>query len=100
MSVQQTEDNYSCRINQPFSVVILSLSSHNTEKVIYFLLLERKRRKPATEDEDEPAKKPEAEPVDPPKKRLDATRLNGSNNLFYGQISEGSPLTPRRQAFK
>lgn len=74
--------------------------SHNTEKVIYFLLLERKRRKPATEDEEEPAKKVEAEPVDPPKKRLDATRLNGSNNLFYGQISEGSPLTPRRQAFK
>lgn len=74
--------------------------SHNTEKVIYFLLLERKRRKPATEDEDEPTKKPEAEPVDPPKKRLDATRLNGSNNLYYGQISEGSPLTPRRQAFK
>lgn len=81
-------------INDPF------LFSHNTEKVIYFLLLERKRRKPATEDDEEPTKKVEAEPVDPPKKRLDTSRLNGSNNLYYGQISEGSPLTPRRQAFK
>lgn len=68
--------------------------------MIYFLLLERKRRKPATEDEEEPTKKVEAEPVDPPKKRLDSCRLNGSNSLYYGQISEGSPLTPRRQAFK
>ena len=30
-----------------------SFFSHNTEKVIYFLLLERKRRKPAYEDDAE-----------------------------------------------
>lgn len=75
--------------------------SHNTEKVIYFLLLERKRRKPALEDEEEPSKtKENTESIDPPKKRLDTCRLNGANSFNFGQISEGSPLTPRRQAFK
>ena len=76
--------------------------SHNTEKVIYFLLLERKRRRPALEDDDE-AIRPRndvAETSDPPKKRLDTCRINGQNCLHFGQISEGSPLTPRRQAFK
>ncbi|KAL5290478.1 BRSK1 family protein [Megaselia abdita] len=75
-------------------------SHHNTEKVIYFLLLERKRRKPALEDEEEPSKtKENTESIDPPKKRLDTCRLNGANSFNFGQISEGSPLTPRRQAF-
>ncbi|XP_037031794.1 serine/threonine-protein kinase BRSK2 isoform X1 [Bradysia coprophila] len=75
--------------------------NHNTEKVIYFLLLERKRRRPALEDDDE-AIRPRndvAETADPPKKRLDTCRINGQNCLNFGQISEGSPLTPRRQAF-
>lgn len=83
--------------------IILKLCfSHNTEKVIYFLLLERKRRRPALEDDDE-AIRPRndvAETADPPKKRLDTCRINGQNCLNFGQISEGSPLTPRRQAFK
>ncbi|XP_033237815.1 serine/threonine-protein kinase BRSK1 isoform X3 [Drosophila pseudoobscura] len=76
-------------------------SSHNTEKVIYFLLLERKRRRPALEDDDEIAQKSRSEldAVDPPRKRLDTCRINGTNAPSYGQISEGSPLTPRRQAF-
>jgi len=76
--------------------------SHNTEKVIYFLLLERKRRRPALEDDDEIAQKSRSEldAVDPPRKRLDTCRINGTNAPSYGQISEGSPLTPRRQAFK
>lgn len=81
--------------------------SHNTEKVIYFLLLERKRRRPALEDDDE-AIRPRSEAtaatsvetVDPPKKRLDTCRINGQNCLNFGQISEGSPVTTRRQAFK
>uniref|UniRef100_T1GZX7 Protein kinase domain-containing protein n=1 Tax=Megaselia scalaris TaxID=36166 RepID=T1GZX7_MEGSC len=72
---------------------------HNTEKVIYFLLLERKRRKPALEDDEESSKKDTTESLDPPKKRLDTCRLNGANSFNFGQISEGSPLTPRRQAF-
>ncbi|XP_023162092.1 serine/threonine-protein kinase BRSK1 isoform X2 [Drosophila hydei] len=76
-------------------------ASHNTEKVIYFLLLERKRRRPALEDDDEIAQKSrnELDTVDPPRKRLDKCRINGTNAPSYGQISEGSPLTPRRQAF-
>ncbi|EDV98039.1 serine/threonine-protein kinase BRSK1 [Drosophila grimshawi] len=76
-------------------------ASHNTEKVIYFLLLERKRRRPALEDDEEFAQKSrsELEAVDPPRKRLDKCRINGTNAPSYGQISEGSPLTPRRQAF-
>ncbi|XP_037936868.1 serine/threonine-protein kinase BRSK1 isoform X2 [Teleopsis dalmanni] len=76
-------------------------SNHNTEKVIYFLLLDRKRRRPALEDDDEIAQKSRSEldAVDPPRKRLDTCRINGTNSTSYGQISEGSPLTPRRQAF-
>ncbi|XP_037827187.1 serine/threonine-protein kinase BRSK2-like, partial [Lucilia sericata] len=76
-------------------------STHNTEKVIYFLLLDRKRRRPALEDDEEIAQKSrsELEAADPPRKRLDTCRINGTNSTSYGQISEGSPLTPRRQAF-
>lgn len=69
--------------------------------MIYFLLLERKRRRPAVED-DEDVLRPRndiIEIADPPRKRLDTCRLNGSSSLSYGQISEGSPLTSRRQTF-
>ncbi|KPI96240.1 Serine/threonine kinase SAD-1 [Papilio xuthus] len=66
---------------------------HNTEKVIYFLLLERKRRRPARDDEPRPPAP--APPGDPPRKRLDTCRVNGQSAQF-GQISEGSPITPRR----
>ncbi|XP_019536181.1 serine/threonine-protein kinase BRSK2 [Aedes albopictus] len=76
--------------------------NHNTEKVIYFLLLDRKRRRPAVED-DEDVLRPRndiIEIADPPRKRLDTCRINGSSSLSsYGQISEGSPLTSRRQTF-
>ncbi|XP_070506604.1 serine/threonine-protein kinase BRSK2 isoform X4 [Chironomus tepperi] len=74
-------------------------SHHNTEKVIYFLLLDRKRRRPALEDDDETRKSDVIEVMDPPRKRLDTCRINGSSSLSYGQISEGSPLTPRRSTF-
>ncbi|XP_073839591.1 BRSK family serine/threonine-protein kinase sugar-free frosting isoform X3 [Musca autumnalis] len=76
-------------------------TTHNTEKVIYFLLLDRKRRRPALEDDDEITQKSRSEldSADPPRKRLDTCRINGTNSPSYGQISEGSPLTPRRQAF-
>nr|XP_024216980.1 serine/threonine-protein kinase BRSK2 [Halyomorpha halys] len=71
--------------------------NHNTEKVIYFLLLERKRRRPALEDEAEQVvARVRAESSDPPRKRVD-TCLNGAKSLQYAQISEGSPITPRRQ---
>ncbi|XP_053621871.1 serine/threonine-protein kinase BRSK2 isoform X2 [Plodia interpunctella] len=70
---------------------------HNTEKVIYFLLLERKRRRPAREDEPRPAA-PAPAPLDAPRKRLDTCRVNGQS-AHFGQISEGSPITPRRSQF-
>ncbi|XP_015121861.1 serine/threonine-protein kinase BRSK2 [Diachasma alloeum] len=77
--------------------------NHNTEKVIYFLLLERKRRRPACEDELEVMRggirggTSQLE-TDPPRKRIDTCRVNGSTALQLGQISQGSPLTPRRQS--
>lgn len=77
--------------------------SHNTEKVIYFLLLERKRRRPACEDELEGIRiglrgsSGQLE-ADPPRKRVDTCRVNGNTALNLGQISHGSPLTPRRQS--
>ncbi|KAF7987471.1 hypothetical protein HCN44_003233 [Aphidius gifuensis] len=76
--------------------------NHNTEKVIYFLLLERKRRRPACEDEMEAMRSglrntSVQSESDPPKKRVDTCRVNGSAALNLGQISHGSPLTPRRQ---
>ncbi|XP_037303185.1 serine/threonine kinase SAD-1-like, partial [Manduca sexta] len=70
---------------------------HNTEKVIYFLLLERKRRRPARDDEPRPPAP--AAPADPPRKRLDTCRVNGQS-AHFGQISEGSPITPRRSQFR
>ncbi|XP_075218884.1 BRSK family serine/threonine-protein kinase sugar-free frosting isoform X2 [Lycorma delicatula] len=75
--------------------------NHNTEKVIYFLLLERKRRRPALEDETEQVvARVRAESSDPPRKRVDTCVINGSSAMQFGQISEGSPLTPRRQPFQ
>ncbi|XP_054280711.1 serine/threonine-protein kinase BRSK2 isoform X1 [Macrosteles quadrilineatus] len=72
--------------------------NHNTEKVIYFLLLERKRRRPAVEDETEQvAARVRAESSDPPRKRVDTCLINGTNVMQFAQISEGSPVTPRRQ---
>ncbi|XP_043270166.1 serine/threonine-protein kinase BRSK2 isoform X2 [Venturia canescens] len=77
--------------------------NHNTEKVIYFLLLERKRRRPACEDELEVMRSrirstSGQSEADPPRKRVDTCRVNGSAALNLGQISHGSPLTPRRQS--
>ncbi|XP_076313284.1 serine/threonine-protein kinase BRSK2-like isoform X4 [Tachypleus tridentatus] len=53
--------------------------SHNTEKVIYFLLLDRKRRKPAYEDETEIIIRNRSESgiSDPPRKRVDTCQVNG-----------------------
>uniref|UniRef100_A0A1B6D1M0 non-specific serine/threonine protein kinase n=1 Tax=Clastoptera arizonana TaxID=38151 RepID=A0A1B6D1M0_9HEMI len=75
--------------------------SHNTEKVIYFLLLERKRRRPALEDEAEQViARVKPENHDPPRKRVDSCVINGTGALQFAQISEGSPVTPRRQTFQ
>ncbi|KAJ9589453.1 hypothetical protein L9F63_017356, partial [Diploptera punctata] len=73
--------------------------NHNTEKVIYFLLLERKRRRPAFEDDTEAIVRVRSESSDPPRKRIDTCKVNGTATYQFGQISEGSPVTPRRQQF-
>ncbi|ETN70175.1 hypothetical protein NECAME_04996 [Necator americanus] len=49
---------------------------HNTEKMVYFLLLDRKRRRPAQEDETEIVLRGSAQHNDPPKKRTDSARAN------------------------
>ncbi|GFT07966.1 hypothetical protein NPIL_565171, partial [Nephila pilipes] len=86
---------------------------HNTEKVVYFLLLDRKRRKPAYEDEAESIIRNRSEsgkelntfmlrneqffftsvafstslpcsvPADPPRKRVDTCHLNGRSGPRY-----------------
>ncbi|KAM7537786.1 hypothetical protein Aperf_G00000077253 [Anoplocephala perfoliata] len=68
---------------------------HNTEKVIYFLLLDRKIRSPCYEDPDEIRTRSS---TDPPRKRIDSLRigLNGTTRLSLGDLSEGSPLAGRR----
>ncbi|CAG7836204.1 unnamed protein product, partial [Allacma fusca] len=86
--------------------------NHNTEKVIYFLLLDRKRRKPAREDENEcinlvrrdstsstsNMSSSTSTSIDPPRKRID--KVNGNTTAYqFERISEGSPITPRRHLY-
>lgn len=87
---------------QKLSILILILLflnflfSHNTEKVIYFLLLERKKRRPANED-DTIAVKNTKNSFDPPKKRVDTCKMIDDIDSNFSQISAGSPATPRKQ---
>ncbi|KAH9394599.1 Serine/threonine-protein kinase brsk1 [Tyrophagus putrescentiae] len=71
----------------------LLTSTHNTEKVIYFLLLDRKRRKPSYEDETECIIRNRSESADPPRKRVD-TRPGKSYRAEM--LASGSPIAPRR----
>ncbi|VDD95913.1 unnamed protein product [Enterobius vermicularis] len=66
---------------------------HNTEKMVYFLLLDRKRRKPAREDEAEIVTRHCNQILDPPRKRTDSVR---PSRYPVGSISEGSPINPRK----
>ncbi|CAH1786166.1 unnamed protein product [Owenia fusiformis] len=75
-------------------VQALLSSRHNTEKVVYFLLLDRKLRNPSLDDGEDIKTKTES--ADPPRKRIDTVQLNGSPRLSLGNISEGSPIAPRR----
>ncbi|CAG2118988.1 unnamed protein product [Medioppia subpectinata] len=72
-------------------------TNHNTEKVIYFLLLDRKRRRPCFEDETESIIRNRSESADPPRKRVDV-RPGGSSTPRHTPdiLAEGSPITPRR----
>ncbi|KAL3982674.1 Protein kinase domain family protein [Acanthocheilonema viteae] len=66
---------------------------HNTEKMVYFLLLDRKRRRPAHEDETEVVLRGPNLNHDPPRKRTDSSR---PSRYPFGSISEGSPINPRK----
>lgn len=71
-------------------------AEHNTEKVIYFLLLDRKKRKPSYEDDTEVMVRARCGSSDPPRKRIDHCKMNG---VCFNQLSEGSPITPRRNLY-
>lgn len=71
--------------------------NHNTEKVIYFLLLDRKKRRPSYEDESDVVVRNRCGSQDPPKKRIDS--YSWKNGFTYSQLSRGSPITPRRQLY-
>uniref|UniRef100_A0AC34REG7 Protein kinase domain-containing protein n=1 Tax=Panagrolaimus sp. JU765 TaxID=591449 RepID=A0AC34REG7_9BILA len=66
---------------------------HNTEKMVYFLLLDRKRRRPAQEDETEVVLRSSNHNLDPPRKRTDTSK---TSRYAFGSISEGSPINPRK----
>ncbi|CAF0995890.1 unnamed protein product [Adineta ricciae] len=81
-------------------------SKHNTEKVIYFLLLDRKMRQPSYEDAEDA--KHRSRSADVPQKRVDRHRSNGIGQSpnpnahrpgIVSQLAEGSPLVPRRQLY-
>ncbi|KIH61360.1 hypothetical protein ANCDUO_08369 [Ancylostoma duodenale] len=61
--------------------------------MVYFLLLDRKRRRPAQEDETEIVLRGSAQHNDPPKKRTDSAR---ANRYAVGSIADGSPINPRK----
>ena len=75
----------------------LTSPSSIAEKVIYFLLLDRKKRKPSYEDETEVLVRARCGSSDPPRKRVDHCKLNG---ITYNQLSQGSPVTPRRNLYR
>ena len=68
-----------------------------SEKVIYFLLLDRKKRKPSHEDDTEVIVRNRCGSQDPPRKRIDSYSKNG---FSYTELSQGSPITPRRKLYK
>ena len=80
-----------------FSRPIIQFLFFIAEKVIYFLLLDRKQRKPSFEDETEVLVRARCGSSDPPRKRVDHCKLNG---VTYSQLSQGSPITPRRNLYR
>ncbi|XP_064602017.1 LOW QUALITY PROTEIN: serine/threonine-protein kinase BRSK2-like [Liolophura sinensis] len=92
--VLSTMNSLQCFKDKDKLVQELLNTKHNTEKVVYFLLLDRKLRNPSIEDDVEIKSKTES--ADPPRKRVDAVQLNGQPRLSLGSISEGSPVASRR----
>ncbi|CAG2225555.1 BRSK [Mytilus edulis] len=78
-------------------------SKHNTEKVVYFLLLDRKLRNPSIEDEIDI--KTRSESADPPRKRIDVVQLNGQNGQPRRKASlsgstSSSPVTSPQMSLR
>ncbi|KRZ96675.1 Serine/threonine kinase SAD-1 [Trichinella sp. T8] len=63
-------------------------NKHNAEKVIYFVLLDRKMKRPVSEDDDPNCLKLVKTNADPPRKRMDFSRNVYQN---FSCISDGSP---------
>ncbi|XP_071830597.1 serine/threonine-protein kinase BRSK2-like [Apostichopus japonicus] len=68
---------------------------HNTEKVIYALLLDRKHRRPSTEDDLD--LRARSDSVDPPRKRVDSFHRRRSERKSLDLHRESS-LSPARRA--
>jgi BR serine/threonine kinase len=79
-------------INFKLYVFVVILKRHNTEKVIYFLLLERKLKNPCQEDQEELSSRSRTS-ADVPRKRIDKFK---SSNGHYNQLTVGSPAVGRR----
>uniref|UniRef100_A0A2S2N893 non-specific serine/threonine protein kinase n=1 Tax=Schizaphis graminum TaxID=13262 RepID=A0A2S2N893_SCHGA len=94
--VLQAISSLGCFKDREKLIAALLSVDHNTEKVIYFLLLERKKRRPANED-DTVAVKNTKNSFDPPKKRVDTCKMIDDIDSNFSQISAGSPATPRKQ---
>ncbi|KAM3863494.1 serine/threonine-protein kinase BRSK1-like [Diretmus argenteus] len=78
----------------------LQCEEENQEKMIYYLLLDRKERYPSCEDEDLPARND----LDPPRKRVDSPMLTRHGRCrperksleVLSVTDQGSPTPPRR----
>jgi len=86
-------NNLGCFKDKERLVRELLSPKHNTEKMVYFLLLDRKRRRPAQEDETEVVLRSSNHNLDPPRKRTDTSK---TSRYAFGSISEGSPINPRK----
>jgi len=101
-------NNLGCFKDKEKLVAELLSTKHNTEKIVcfdaffnfqkifkvYFLLLDRKRRRPAKEEEPESVLRNSTfdNIVDPPRKRVDTSKPR----LPPSRISDGSPMNPRK----
>ncbi|XP_035826265.1 serine/threonine-protein kinase BRSK2 [Aplysia californica] len=73
--VLSTMNSLQCFKDKEKLVSELLNAKHNTEKVVYFLLLDRKLRNPSVEDDLEIRHRSES--ADPPRKRVDAVQFSG-----------------------
>ncbi|KAI5726360.1 hypothetical protein M8J76_001261 [Diaphorina citri] len=97
--VLQAISNLGCFKQKDLLIQELLNNQHNTEKVIYFLLLERKRKRPAYEDEAEHFV-PRTDCIDPPRKRIDTCKLPPNCSLEFSKIADGSPIISRRKSMQ